>query len=305
VTGLGVLRNTIAAPTAKNQIIERVAKETHIPTSNLNKTCGGLGLTSINSKNLYYRQAGLADGPPIILIHGLGGSSEFYTPLITSLELEKTHSLHLLDIEGHGLSPTSAASTITISSYAADFYALSQHLKVGSATVIAHSMGCLVALDLATNHPEVVSKLILLGPPPSPVPEAGRNGALSRAAAVRSSGMAAVVDTVITAGTSAKSKTDNPVAIAAARMSLLGQDPEGYAKGCTALAGVEALPLQNLRAKTLIITGDEDKVSPPAVCEKYAGEIKGTKVHVLPQVGHWHIFEDVNGVAKAVGPFLQ
>lgn len=306
VTGLGVLRNTIAEPSAKNHTTTRVAKETHVPVSNLNKTLGGVGLTSINSKHLYYRHAGVTSGQPIIFIHGLGGSSEFYTPLIATLELEKSHSLHLMDLEGHGLSPTSAASTISISSYASDFHALAQHAKISGATVIAHSMGCLIALTFATKYPELVSKLVLIGPPPSPVPEAGRSGAVARASTVRSSGIGAVVDAVVTAGTSSKSKTDNLVAIAAIRMSLLGQDPEGYAKGCTALAGAsEAIPVQQVKAKTLIITGEEDKVSPPAICEKYAGEIEGSKLDVLPQVGHWHIFEDLAGVAKAVGHFLQ
>ncbi|TVY90385.1 Uncharacterized protein LAWI1_G002391 [Lachnellula willkommii] len=305
VTGLGVLSNTIAEPTSKNPTIARVATTTHIPMSNLNKTCGGVSLTTVGSKKLYYRHAGVSTGSPIIFIHGLGGSSEYYTPLISALGLEKTHSLHLLDIEGHGLSPTSAASTVTIESYASDFSNLAEQLNIKGATVIAHSMGCLVAMTLALQNSALVSNLALIGPPPSPVPEAGRNGSIARAATVRSSGMAAVVNAVITAGTSAKSKTDNPVAIAAVRMSLLGQDPEGYAKGCTALAGAsEALPVSQIKAKTLIITGEEDKVSPPQICEKYAGEIKGTKVHVLPQVGHWHTFEDVNGVAKAVRSFL-
>ncbi|KAF8854386.1 fumarylacetoacetate hydrolase-like protein [Acephala macrosclerotiorum] len=307
ITGLGVLKNTIAEPTSQNTTISRLAKESRIPISNLSKTCGGYGLTSLSSKELYYRQAGIASGPPTIFIHGLGGSSEFYTPLISSLGLDKSHSLHLLDLEGHGLSPTSAASVISISSYASDFAALAQHANITSgATIIAHSMGCLVALALAIQEPELVSKLLLLGPPPSPVPEAGRNGSIARAATVRAQGMAAVVDAVIIAGTSTHSKTNNPIGIAAARLSLLGQDPEGYAKGCTALAGaVDALPVSQIKASTLIVTGDEDKVSPPAVCEKYAGEINGAKIVVLPQIGHWHVFEDLSAVSKAVGPFLQ
>jgi pimeloyl-ACP methyl ester carboxylesterase len=305
VTGLGVLSNKIADPMATNQTISRVAKKSYIPISNLDKSCGGFGLTSINSKHLYYRHFGLASGPPVIFIHGLGGTSEFFTPLITALGLEKSHSLHLLDLEGHGLSPTSAASTITISSYASDVHALAQHAKISGATVVAHSMGCLVAFALTIRHPETVSKLVLLGPPPSPVPEAGRNGSITRAATVRGQGMVAVVDAIVTAGTSAKSKTDNPIGIAAARMSLLGQDPEGYAKGCTALAGtVEALPVSQIKAQTLIITGDEDNISPPKVCDKYSGEIKGAKVNVLPQVGHWHVLEDLSAVSKAVGPFI-
>lgn len=306
VTGLGTLRNTIAEPSAINQTVSRINNISHIPISNLNKSCGGVGLTSINSKQLFYRHTGVPTGSPIIFIHGLGGSSEFYNPLIASLGLERNHSLHLLDLEGHGLSPTSAGSTISISSYASDIKALAQQAKVAGATVVAHSMGCLVALTLALKSPDLVSKLVLLGPPPSPLPEAGQSGSIARAATVRASGMAAVVDAVVSAGTSRKSKTDNPLGIVAVRMSLLSQDPEGYAKGCTALAGSsEALPVSQIKSRTLIVTGDEDKVSPPQLCEKYSEDIKEAKVQVLPQVGHWHIFEDVKGVSDALAAFLQ
>lgn len=306
ITGLGTLKNRIAEPTSTNQTVERVANATHIPVANLSKTVGGMGLTSINSKQLYYRHAGVATGPPIIFIHGLGGSVEFYTPLIATLSLEKKHSLHLMDLEGHGLSPTSAASTVSIESYASDIAALARTAHLSGAILVAHSMGCFVALTLALTHPELVSKLLLLGPPPNPLPEAAQKGLIARATLVRSSGMAAVVDAVASAGTSEKSKTNNSLAVAAVRMSLLGQDPEGYAKGCTALAGVtEALLVANVQANTLIVTGDEDRVTPPQACEKYASEIKGAKVHVLPKVGHWHVFEDLSGVCEAVGAFLQ
>ncbi|KAF7957673.1 hypothetical protein EAE96_003246 [Botrytis aclada] len=105
ITGLGVLRNKIGELGSTNQTVDRVANATHIPISNLEKTCGGIELTTINSKKLYYRHAGEANGPPIIFIHGLGGSSEFYTPLVNALGLEKSHSLHFMDLEGHGSLP--------------------------------------------------------------------------------------------------------------------------------------------------------------------------------------------------------
>jgi hypothetical protein len=197
VTGLGTLKNKIAEPTSVNQTIMRVASATQVPVANLNKTVGGVGLTSINSKPLYYRQAGVRTGSSVIFIHGLGGSSEFYSPLITTLDLEKTHSLHLLDLEGHGLSPTSASSVVSISSYASDFAALAQNSRISGATVVAHSMGCFVAVTLALNHPELVSKLVLIGPTPNPLPEAGRNGLIARAEVVRNSGIASIVDAVV------------------------------------------------------------------------------------------------------------
>lgn len=304
ITGLGTLKNKISEQSATNLTISRVSKETSIPISNLAKTSGGVGLTTVNFKQLYYQQKG-ASGPPIIFIHGLGGSSEFFTPLIDTLGLKTSHSLHLLDLEGHGLSPTSATSSISISSYASDFQALAQQKNITGATIIAHSMGCFIALTLALNQPDLISNLILIGPPPNGLPEAGQKGSIARAAIVRDSGMAAIVDAVSDASTSENTKLNNPLATAAIRLSLLGQDPEGYAKGCTALAGVaNALPVAGIRARTLIVTGDEDKVSPPTVCEKYAEDIKGAKVVVLPKVGHWHLFEDLASAAKAIKSFL-
>lgn len=118
--------------------------------------------------------------------------------------------------------------------------------------------------------------------------------------------MLGAVDAIMDAATSTKTKEDRPVVYAAVRMSLMGQDPEGYAKACMALGGAtERLEVEKVGCRTLIVTGSEDKVSPPAICEKYGKEMGNVeKVVVLEEVGHWHCFEDVDGVAGAVGKFL-
>jgi pimeloyl-ACP methyl ester carboxylesterase len=119
--------------------------------------------------------------------------------------------------------------------------------------------------------------------------------------------MTAVVDAVVSAGTSTTSSKANPLAQAAVRLSLLSQDPEGYAKACTALAEASqtTLPLDEVRCGTLIVTGEEDKASPPANCAALAASLPDCHdAIVLPKVGHWHIFEDAPGVADVVGKFL-
>lgn len=222
--------------------------------------------------------------------------------------MRSTHSLHLYDFEGHGLSPTSPLSEITIESLNDNLHGIFQQAKIATgAALFAHSMGCPVAVRFALKHPALVSKLVLLGPPPSLLPEAGSKGSHDRAALVRSKGMAAVVDAVAAEGTSEKTKKNNLVALTAVRLSLLGQDPEGYAKACAALAKSADLMLDfdKVEAETLIITGARDKISPPELCKKFGGELQNCKgVHVLEDVGHWHVFEDAVGVAKAVGGFL-
>ncbi|CAG7924690.1 unnamed protein product [Penicillium olsonii] len=298
VTGLGTLKNRVAAIDAANTTIERA--QSHIPISNL-KVPAGSGLANVNGKSLFYQRLGLENGPPVFFIHGLGGSTTYFHPLVT--KLQSTHSLHLLDLEGHGLSPTSALSTLSIASFAEDLYQMSKVAGVREGvTVVAHSMGCLVALKLALAHTELVSKLILMGPPPSPLPEAGSQGSYARAALVRKQGMLAVVDAVTQAGTSAYVQKNKPLSVAAVRTSLLSQDAEGYAKACAALAGsaAETLDLKLLRIPVSFVTGEEDKVSPPALCQKYSELSGGGHVEILKDVGHWHLFEDVDRTVNAV-----
>lgn len=309
VTGLSTLKNQVADAKAPNPTIARVSSESrsHIPIANLSKTLGGVGLTTINSKQLYYKAIGNPSGPPIIFLHGLGGTSEFFRPLIDSLKLQESYSLHLLDLEGFGLSPTSASSITSIDSFASDVVGLASLAKISSgAILVGHSMGCYIALSVAINHPCLVSKLILMGPPPTPMLPDVSKGILEAATAVRKGGMTSVVDLVLSTSVSEKTKRENHLAVTAVRLLLLGQDPEGYAKGCGALAGhVEGFDLGKVKAETLILTGDEDNVGSPVVCEKYADDIAGSKLVVLNACGHLQPFEDITGVAGAVKPFLS
>jgi len=198
---------------------------------------------------------------------------------------------------------------LSISSFTSDVLGIVRHANIGhDLTVVAHSMGCLVALQFAIEYPELVKTLILMGPPPSPLPKAGSDASHARAKLVREKGMVGVVDAVATAGTSEKTKIGNPMAVTAVRLSLMGQDPEGYAKACSALANstAVALDIEKVKARTVIITGSEDKVSPPALGEKMKTRMPNCEeVVVLEDVGHWHLFEDTHQVSQAVLRFLN
>lgn len=315
VTGLGTLRNKVAKAEVDNHVTSRLQAESSLLINNLAITCGGLGLTRLaNGKQLNAKVIG--SGPQtVIFVHGLGGDMNFYTPVLNELGLNKDdqtqYTTLLFDLEGHGRSPTKVNSKLTIESYAQDIDDLIKALSLSTqngVTLIAHSMGCLVASLFASQHPDIISYLILIGPPPCPLPVAGAENSIKRAAAVRCEGMRNVALTVATAGTSEKTKTSRPLAFTAVQMSLLSQDPEGYAKGCTALASAKDLEIDfeklGQQCKTLLITGEEDKISAPAQVEKLGKAMKTERKVVLREVGHWHVFEDVDGVAEAVREFL-
>ena len=309
ITGLGSLTNRIASKSSINPTVKQVEDNSmHIPANNAARAPNGNGLSWINGKPVHYQKSGTENGPPAIFIHGLGGTMDYWQPLINAGDLGSTYAIHLYDFEGHGLSPTSPLSEVTLDSLADDVKGLFDHGGItGGAVLFAHSLGCLIAVHFALQYPSLVSKLILVGPPPSPLPEAGSKGSYARAALARSKGMTAVVDAVVSAGVSEKTKRDRSVSVTAVRLSLLGQDPEGYAKACSALAKSTntSLDFSGISADTFIITGSEDKISPPQLCKKYNDELQRCNgLKVLQDVGHWHVFEDPEGVAGALPQIL-
>ena len=160
-------------------------------------------------------------------------------------------------------------------------------------------------MTFALNHPQLAKKIILVSPPASPTSETAARTLHSRAAIARTEGMSALVDVVADGAISGRQTPTNFIAIAASRLSLLGQDPEGYAKACDAIAGAtNTLRVEDLHMDTLLVCGDADKVTPPDVAEKYSQKIKGSSYVVLKDCGHRPMFEDLEGLANAFKSFI-
>ncbi|KAB8207872.1 hypothetical protein BDV34DRAFT_60315 [Aspergillus parasiticus] len=311
VTGLGKLSNRIADPGSKNPTIERVLqKPSSIPTYNLDRTWGGVGLTKVAPDHyINVRELGSKspDAETIVFIHGLGASLEYYSPLVQAAGLESNYRIILYDLEGHGATPARASSTATLQTFARDLDLLFAAKSITSATLVGWSLGGLIAMFFAEKHPSRVTTLILLGPGPTPFPEPAVEVFTKRAALVREKGMEAsgVANAVTTAATSGATKS-RPLAISAVRQSLLSTHPEGYAKGCIALARSRGtvITVENLRMPTLIVAGQEDAISPVKLAQGYRSKIPNSQVELLKDVGHWHVFEDLEGTAEAINRFL-
>lgn len=217
-------------------------------------------------------------------------------------------TLHLFDFEGHGLSPTHPLSVLSVDSLAADLAGVFSHAgitKSNPATLIANSVGCTIALKFALLHPGLVEMLVLLSPQISPLPETFRRVWEKRSELVRTLGMGAVVNEIVLYDTAEKTRKTNPLAISAIRLSLLGQEPESFAKACDAFAESEALgPLENLDVRSIIIAGDEDTISSKEGAQEYAKKIRGASIDWNRHIGQWSVFEDVKSVSDSLKSFL-
>lgn len=291
----------------ENSTIERLPVESHLADLNLEHTAGGVGLTCVGGKQMNVKKIG--NGPEIaVFVHGLGGSSEFFTPIIKSGDFESRFTSYVYDLEGHGLSPTNIASQITINSFADDLTNIVEYTGTTTPiTLIAHSLGCLITMTYALHNTTRIKSLVLLGPVSTPLPPAGREAVTNRANAVRTKGLlgSGVADAVSDAGTSSTTKMLQPVAYTAVRSSLLTTNPEGYAKACMALVGAEELTIEKLTMPTLVVAGDEDKTAPvQAVTANIHEKLPDSRLEILRCTGHWHVYENPDGVSRAMRSFL-
>ena len=136
-------------------------------------------------------------GPPVVMVHGLGGTSNFYQ--VQAQALAERFQVIRADSAGAGRSPVTGQ--ISIGSHADDLAALLDQLGVTGAAVVGHSMGTLVVRTLAARHPELVSRLVLLGAVAEPA-DAARQAQRARAATLRQAGTAAVAPALVAAALS-------------------------------------------------------------------------------------------------------
>lgn len=241
------------------------------------------------------------DGDAVLCIHGLGGSSNSWTPVMAALAGFKIIRPDLPGSARTGF----VEGTVSIDSLVAAMDRLLSALDVESVHVVAHSLGTIVAQHLAVRHPGRVRSLALFGPFPAP-PEAGRPGILARAALARTgaAGMQDIADTIVKAATSRETKADQPAVLALVRESVMRQPPEGYAKSCEALAAAQPAAIDAIRVPTLLVTGDQDGVASPATVASMAERMAGARQVVLPGCGHWHTFEKPGACAQELERFL-
>ncbi|GMV56940.1 MAG: 3-oxoadipate enol-lactonase [Betaproteobacteria bacterium] len=229
------------------------------------------------------------DGEAVLMIHGLGGSSNVWTPLLP--EFARMRAIRF-DLPGSARSAR-VEGPLSIERFAQAALRVAAAAGVERAHVIAHSLGTIVAFHLAVTVPKFVRSLALFGPLLAPADPA-RTALRARAAKARSegeAGMQEIADSLVQAATSGETKAKRPVAIALVRELLMRQNADGYARTCEALADAQAADVARIACPTLLVTGDEDAVAPTQEVRRIGGQIAGSGVEILRGCGHWTTVE--------------
>jgi pimeloyl-ACP methyl ester carboxylesterase len=224
-------------------------------------------------------------GDAALCIHGLGGTSNTWTPLLPALS---RLTAVRFDLPGSGRSHK-AEGALSIDTFVEACLAVLASRNIARAHVLGHSLGTIIATHLAAREPKRVRSLALFGPllAPTDVARAGIRARADKARREGVAGMQTIADALVQASTSAETRARRPAVVAYVRESLMRQEPEGYARTCDALA--EAAPAETaaIACPTVLVTGDEDGVAPPQSVRALGGKIAGSQVEVLKGCGHW------------------
>lgn len=231
------------------------------------------------------------EGPPVVLIHGLGLDHAHFDGLAALLP---NHRIIRPDLRGHG------ASTVPPAPYAmgaliSDVETLLDHLGIRDAVVFGLSLGGMIAQGLAVKRLDLVRGMVLCC-------TAAKIGQASqwhdRAAIAQRDGMEALLEPSL--------KRWGGHGAPASRRAFLATDPTGYAGGCAAIAGTDFYtPTSGLRLPTLGLAGDRDGSTPPDLVRETTDLIPGSTFQLIRGAGHLAPETHAQDVAQCLHAFLR
>ena len=255
---------------------------------------------SLADGDMHVMEDGQADAPALLLIHGSGGSTLWWDPVVAGLA--EVFRVVRVDLLGHG-SSASPTGGYDIPTHARRVGTALDELGVGRVTVVGHSMGCLVATALAEQRPHQTAALVLIDMGPS-LDAAAPDRLLVRLLLARFSGpllwRLRSEATIRRALRSAFARpVEVPYAIVGAALGMTHRALAGTARGAVDYINHQSLPdrLVALGVPLLVIFGQEDARYSSSSAADYR-TVPGARIEVLAGVGHTPMLEDPQTTAR-------
>lgn len=234
-------------------------------------------------------------GPLLLFLHGIGGNRRNWDAQLAFFS--RTYKAAAWDARGYGDSDD-YEGPLEFSVFSEDIVRVLDFLKVEKAHLIGLSMGGRIARNFALHHPERVDRLVLANTTPgfgSLTPQQAREFVAQR----RNADPVERAKRLI-------SPRARPGAFEDLVASLRAVHRESYLKTVEASVAQDlAAPIENIRAPTLVVTSDEDRLYPPAIAQDMVRRIPGASLAVIEGAGHLSNLEQPEHFNQVVLGFLS
>lgn len=248
---------------------------------------------TVDGQRLFYqahRDSGEPGRPPLLLVHGAGGTYLHWPPPLRHLA---GFDVYALDLPGHGRSEGPGRRSIT--AYREVVRALADALGLERFVLGGHSMGGAIAQDFALAYPGRLAGLILVA-----------SGARLRVAPAILDGLRENFPATVRLiadwayGTSPSERMRQLYV-----ERLLDNDPQvlqGDFAACNDFDLMEQV--RRITAPTLILCGEADRLTPPKYSQYLSQEIAGAQLHLFADAGHMVMLEQPQRVTEVIADFL-
>lgn len=257
----------------------------------------------IDGKNVSFTDSG-GDGPTIVLVHAFPLDSRMWSRQAEALG--DRYRVVTPDLSGCGRSGVPAdPSSYSVDGWADEVAGVLDHLDIERAVVGGLSMGGYVTLAFHRRHPERVAGLVLADTRATADTDEARAHRTRQQDQVLSGDVETLKDTLIEALVGPVTKTSRPDVVQQVR-ALMDQSPAGYI-GC--LEALKTRPdsnteLTRIGVPTLIVVGEDDALTPPALSREMHEHIAGSELVVIGEAGHLSSLEAPEAFNAALERFL-
>lgn len=228
---------------------------------------------------IYYQQAG--SGEPLVLVHGLSGSGRWWARNIRYLA--QRYTVYVIDLIGFGGSRGRHRFLLDEASYYLSRWM--DVLDIEDAIVVGHSMGGVIAIDLAARHPVKVSRLVLVDTAALAYERTLFQNVTGLIRAVYRLPMSFIPVLLMDAWRA------GPFTILRAAYDLLMTDITGL--------------LERIRCPVLIVWGDRDAIVPLQIGERLHKHLEDSRMIVISGAGHNPMWDRAREFNLIIGEFLR
>jgi pimeloyl-ACP methyl ester carboxylesterase len=257
----------------------------------------------INNTNLGYDDHGI--GLPILFLSAFPLNRTMWQGELFALLQDERYRLVALDWRGFGESEISSPIS-TMELFADDVAALMDSLGIQQAVLCGLSMGGYASFAFLRKYPERVCGLILADTRPGADTAEAQANRENVARIAENQGTGAIADLQIPRILSAYPLQHHPEAEMRVRQMIESATVQGIAaasRGMAQRADSTDL-LAQISCPTLVIVGEHDALTPPALAEEYAAQIPNAQLAIITNAGHLSNLEQPEAFLQAVRGFL-